>query len=64
MGNAGNDIFSTHDNGLLHSMLLHKGAGIGVVWLSPVGSLQLSLAQPLDRPDAPAMVQFSMGPEL
>ena len=41
-----------------------KGVGIGVVWLSPVGSIELSVAKALDLSGKPIRIQFSMGPEL
>jgi translocation and assembly module TamA len=41
-----------------------KGAGLGMVWLSPIGAMQLSFAKPIDRLNLKPMVQFSMGAEL
>lgn len=64
MGNANNNIFtSNHD--ILHTMLLNKSMGLGVVWLSPIGSVQLSYAKPINKPNLEdGVIQFSMGPEL
>ena len=63
MGNSTDDLFS-YDDDFLHRLLKHKGAGFGVLWQSPIGSVQLTFARPLDEPHAPALIQFSMGPEL
>jgi len=42
----------------------NQGAGIGVVWLSPVGAIRLSLAKPVDKSHSKIRIQFSMGVEL
>ena len=39
-----------------------KGIGAGVVWQSPLGALELTLAQAQDAPGKPLALQFSMGP--
>jgi len=44
-------------------MRLKRGTGLGVAWLSPLGTLELTYAKALDNPGTPSMVQFSMGPE-
>jgi translocation and assembly module TamA len=41
----------------------NQGIGIGLVWLSPVGAIRLSLAKPIDQ-SGKIRVQFSMGVEL
>lgn len=58
-GNAANHIGTTIEN-------FHNGAGIGVVWLSPIGAIQLSFARPVGEKGLgeAGMIQFSMGPEL
>jgi translocation and assembly module TamA len=43
---------------------LMRGAGVGLVWKSPVGPLNLYLAKALDLPGKPMQVQFSMGADL
>ena len=43
---------------------LKKGAGIGVMWQSPVGAIELTAAKALDLPGHPIRIQFSMGPDL
>lgn len=43
---------------------LKRSVGIGVVWASPIGPINLSLARALDSEGQPLMVQFSMGPDL
>ncbi|GAH24196.1 unnamed protein product, partial [marine sediment metagenome] len=62
-GNAGNDIFDIEKN-TLDNMFANKGAGVGIVWLSPIGAVQLSLARDIDGNSKYGMVQFTMGPEL
>lgn len=42
----------------------HKSLGVGVLWRSPIGAIEMTLAQSLDLPGHPRMLQFSMGPEL
>lgn len=41
-----------------------RGIGVGAVWLSPVGPLELSVARAIDLPKRPFRVQFSMGADL
>ena len=43
---------------------LKRGVGTGIVWLSPVGAIQLSIAKALDAPGRPLRIQFNMGPDL
>ena len=43
---------------------IRRAAGTGIVWLSPVGALELTVARPLDRDLNRWMLQFTMGPEL
>lgn len=43
---------------------LKKSIGLGPTWESPVGTLQLTIAQAMDSPGKPLMVQFRMGPDL
>jgi translocation and assembly module TamA len=43
---------------------LQKAAGIGVVWASPLGPMELTLAKAFNLPGQPARIQFSMGIEL
>lgn len=43
---------------------LKKSIGVGVVWRSPIGAIEATVAQALDLPGHPRMLQFSMGPEL
>lgn len=43
---------------------LQKGAGIGVVWVSPLGPMELTLGKALDLPNHPVRLQFSMGVDL
>lgn len=43
---------------------LKRGLGTGLIWLSPVGAIQLSLAKALDAQGQPLRIQFNMGPDL
>ncbi|MES2141319.1 MAG: autotransporter assembly complex family protein [Pseudomonadota bacterium] len=43
---------------------LQKGAGVGVVWISPLGPMELTLGKALDLPSHPLRLQFSMGIDL
>ncbi len=43
---------------------LKRAAGVGVVWLSPIGNLQLYVASPLSYPGNPLRFEFSLGPDL
>lgn len=43
---------------------LKKGIGFGPVWESPVGTIELTIAQAMDSLGKPLMIQFSMGPDL
>ncbi len=42
----------------------NRGVGGGLVWRSPIGSFSLTLAQALDIPGKPSLVQFNMGADL
>ena len=42
----------------------NTSVGVGLVWRSPIGAIEMTLAQTLDKPGHPRMLQFSMGPEL
>ncbi|MCB1827657.1 MAG: BamA/TamA family outer membrane protein [Coxiellaceae bacterium] len=46
----------------LHTM--SEGAGPGIAWLSPIGVLELTVANAFTQPNKPWVVQFTMGPEL
>lgn len=43
---------------------IHVGVGAGVVLLTPVGGIQLSIANAITEPHKPWLIQFSMGPAL
>ncbi len=53
-GNVSNDLFAH----------IQRGPGAGLVWQSPLGTLELTLAQGMDSPGKPILLQFSMGPDL
>ncbi|MEF8792048.1 autotransporter assembly complex protein TamA [Thiohalorhabdus sp.] len=40
------------------------GAGGGLRWFSPIGTIRLDYAVPLDNPDRDFSIHFSMGPDL
>ncbi len=54
---AGNafDTFPTH---------LHRGAGVGVRWRSPVGMVRVDVAVALSEPSHPVRLDISIGPDL
>jgi len=54
------DAGNTNDS---FSMKLKRGVGVGIAWLSPVGTMELTYTKALDNPGRPGMVQFNMGPE-
>lgn len=43
---------------------LQQGLGIGAVWISPIGPINLSVAKAINAPGRPMQIQFSMGPDL
>lgn len=43
---------------------LKRSVGIGSVWVSPLGEMELSLAKALNLPGQPLRVEFSMGTDL
>ncbi len=42
----------------------HKGAGVGLRWISPVGPVRLDFAWAVSEPGKPFHLHFSMGPDL
>ena len=51
-------------NNMFNNLNMHYGSGIGLIWLSPIGTMQISYAKPLKKNSGTGMVQFSIGPEL
>lgn len=43
---------------------LDRGAGIGIVYKTPIGPFELTLGKAYDLPGNPMKLQFSMGPDL
>ncbi|MEQ8798300.1 MAG: autotransporter assembly complex family protein [Salinisphaeraceae bacterium] len=43
---------------------LKRGVGMGFRWLSPIGTLRIDFAHPLDDPDSDFSFHFSLGPDL
>lgn len=66
VGNAFDNLPSGSNGGLGSKLgatynMLQRGVGVGVGWNSPVGPLQLSLAQAVNEPGRPNRIQFTMG---
>lgn len=67
---TGNAVNSLHPAGdavgkdqpnIILSDLLKASTGIGVIWVSPVGPVELTLAKPLTDPGKSVALQFTMG---
>ncbi len=43
---------------------LHLGVGPGIVWISPIGVLEITVANAISQPNRPWVIQFSMGPAI
>jgi translocation and assembly module TamA len=43
---------------------LMRSTGIGIVWASPIGTMELTIAKALSLPDQPNRIQFTMGADL
>lgn len=43
---------------------LKQSVGIGIRWVSPIGSVRLDVAQAIDEPDKPWRLSFTLGPDL
>ncbi len=64
-GNWHSAVFYDLGNAYNHfSEGLKQGLGIGLVWVSPIGPINLSLARAMNSQDHSLLVQFSMGPDL
>ncbi|MEK6730800.1 MAG: autotransporter assembly complex family protein [Pseudomonadota bacterium] len=65
VGNFYAAIFYDIGNAINHATdPLKRGAGIGAVWLSPIGNIQLYVARPLSYDGNPLRFEFSLGPDL
>lgn len=62
VGDANNNFIRGHDQEA--AVKLKQGTGVGLLWLSKLGAIHLTLAKALNRLNQPLLVQFSMGPEL
>lgn len=51
----------TEDSPFKH---LNVGVGPGIAWLSPVGVLEITVANAITQPNKPWVIQFTMGPEI
>lgn len=70
-GNAVNSFSNPEDNvvgrnepSIDLSDTLKYSIGIGALWASPVGPMEITLAQPMSDPDKSPMIQFTMGANL
>ncbi|MBN2689166.1 MAG: BamA/TamA family outer membrane protein [Gammaproteobacteria bacterium] len=61
-GSVNDDLFSTSST--KNTVHFARSAGVGVVWLSPVGTLELTYAKAVDGSHNAGKFQFSMGAEL
>lgn len=61
IGNAANDIFSYHSDDPFYR---HQSVGLGFTYQSPVGAIRIAYAIAIDQSEAPARIQFSIGPDL
>lgn len=43
---------------------IKRSVGLGLMWRSPVGSVELTVAQAIDKPGKPTRLELSMGPDL
>ena len=43
---------------------LKYSIGVGALWASPVGPMELTVAKPMSDPDKNPMIQFTMGANL
>ena len=43
---------------------IKRGPGAGIVWLSPIGAVEVTAARGMDSPGKPWLFQFSVGPDL
>ncbi|MDR2877401.1 MAG: autotransporter assembly complex protein TamA [Chromatiales bacterium] len=55
------DAGNAFDNTAFHAM---RGAGFGLRWSTPIGSVRLDLAQALSLPDRPWRLHLTLGPDL
>ncbi|MBU0744506.1 MAG: BamA/TamA family outer membrane protein [Gammaproteobacteria bacterium] len=53
-GNASNDLFAK----------VNKGVGLGIVYRTSVGTLELTYAKAVSQPKSPGRIQFSLGTDL
>jgi translocation and assembly module TamA len=45
-------------------LALRRSTGVGLVWFSPVGPMELTVARSFGRPNHSIQLQFNMGPDL
>lgn len=58
-------VFTDIGNAMLEpSEPLKQSVGIGIRWVSPIGSVRLDVAQAIDEPDKPWRLSFTLGPDL
>lgn len=59
--NPGDSVVGPKQPNIVLSDLLKQSVGIGAVWVSPVGPMELTLAKPLSDLGKSISIQFSMG---
>lgn len=59
--NPGDSVVGPKQPNIVLSDILKQSVGIGAVWVSPVGPMEVTLAKPLSDPGKSVSLQFSMG---
>lgn len=64
-GNFGAAVFfDAGDAAMSTGLDVKRGVGVGFRWRSPIGTLRVDFAHPLDDPDNDFRLHFSLGPDL
>jgi len=58
------DVGNVTDGNPFNSNKWFEGVGPGIVWVSPIGMLEVTVANAINQPNHPWLVQFTMGPAL
>lgn len=57
-------VFFDVGNAMNHFSKLQRAAGAGIMWVSPVGPIEVTFAKTVSQPGNPWRIQFTMGPDL
>jgi len=58
-------IFTDIGNAMMRAdTRLKQSVGVGIRWISPIGSVRVDIAQAIDEPDKPWRLSFTIGPDL